>query len=187
MIDDLLDFTQTALGQKLPLRRETLNLGDVCSEVVAEVAALHPGCEIDLECSGDLVGNWDGGRLAQLVTNLISNAVQHGEKGLPITVGAMGDNDSIRIRVHNFGNMVLPDAYATLFDPLKQTSPSVADRHKGSSGLGLGLYIAKEIASAHGGSLDVESNPQGGTSFTATLPRAALILEERRTGGSQVK
>ena len=180
MIDDLLDFTQTVLGLKLSVLRAPLDLGDICSELVAEVAALHPRCAIVLERTGDLIGTWDSGRISQLVTNLVSNAVQHGEEGRPVTVGVLGDASSVRICVHNFGGIISHDARATLFDPLKQTSPSSADRHRGSSGLGLGLYIAKEIATAHGGSLDVESNEQDGTSFTAKLPRTPPIPRERR-------
>ena len=174
MVDDLLDFTKTALGVKLPISPAPFDIGEVCAEVIAEVGALHPGRLIELECSGDLTGSWDSARIAQLVANLVSNAVQHGDSTLPVTVTVEAQGDSVSMRVHNFGRLVSPDGRGTLFDPLKQSPQVGLDRHKGSSGLGLGLYIAKEIAVAHGGSIEVTSTEQDGTSFVAKLPRSPL-------------
>lgn len=171
MVDDLLDFTQTALGMKLPLVRGAVNAGEVCGEVVAEVGALHPGSCIKLQRTGDLSGTWDGGRIAQLLTNLVTNSVQHGEANGRITVTVAGEPDAVSLRVHNWGKVVTTAARATLFDPLKQPAQPAVDRHAGSSGLGLGLYIAKEIAEAHGGSLEVHSSEEDGTTFLARLPR----------------
>jgi len=171
MVDDLLDFTKTALGVKLPISTAPFDIGEVCAEVIAEVGALHPGRSIEFERGGDLNGTWDSARIAQLVANLVSNAVQHGDSEFPVVVSAKADGDGVAIRVHNFGSLVSPDARATLFDPLKQTSQVGLARHKGSSGLGLGLYIAKEIAVSHGGSIEVTSTEKDGTSFVAKLPR----------------
>ena len=171
MVDDLLDFTQTALGLKLPIARAPLNIGDACGEVVAEVEALHPGRIIEFERAGQLTGSWDGVRIAQMATNLVSNAVQHGDPDLPVSVSIQDEGDGVAIRVHNFGGSIPSETRGTLFEPLKQTPQSGTDRHKGSSGLGLGLYIAKEIAVAHGGSIEVESTQQAGTSFIARLPK----------------
>jgi signal transduction histidine kinase len=171
MVDDLLDFTKTALGVKLPISPAPFDIGETCAEVVAEVGALHPGRSIEFERSGDLSGNWDSARIAQLVTNLVSNAVQHGDSQSPVTVKAHADGAGVSIRVHNFGRLVSPEARGTLFDPLKQSPQVGTDRHTGSSGLGLGLYIAKEIAVAHGGSIEVASTEQDGTSFLVKLPR----------------
>jgi signal transduction histidine kinase len=92
---------------------------------------------------------------------------------LPIRVSIRGEGDAIAIQVHNHGGSIPPKTRGTLFEPLKQTPRSGTDRHKGSSGLGLGLYIAKEIAVAHGGSIAVESTEQDGTSFVVRLPRNA--------------
>jgi len=171
MVDDLLDFTKTALGVKLPISPVPFDIGEVCAEVIAEVGALHPGRAIEFERIGDLNGNWDSERIAQLVANLVSNAVQHGDSKFPVTVVAQSEGDGASIRVHNFGSLGSPEARATLFDPLKQSSQAGTDRHTGSSGLGLGLYIAKEIAVAHGGSIEVVSTEHDGTSFLVKLPR----------------
>ena len=173
MVDDLLDFTKTALGVKLPISPAPFDLGEICTEVIAEVGALHPGRAIEFERSGDLTGNWDSSRIAQLVANLVSNAVQHGDSKFPVTVTAQAEEKSVSIRVHNFGSLVSSEARGTLFDPLKQSPQTGLDRHKGSSGLGLGLYIAKEIAVAHGGSIEVSSTESDGTSFSVMLPRNA--------------
>jgi signal transduction histidine kinase len=171
MVDDLLDFTKTALGVKLPISPAPFDVGEVCAEVIAEVGALHPGRPIKFERTGDLNGNWDSARIAQLVANLVSNAVQHGDSGFPVTVTAQAEGDAVSICVHNSGSLVSPEARGTLFEPLKQGLQAGTDRHTGSSGLGLGLYIAKEIAVAHGGSIEVASTEQDGTSFIARLPR----------------
>ena len=173
MVDDLLDFTQTALGLKLPIVRARLDIGAACTEVVSEVEALHPGRIVEFQREGELTGNWDSARIAQMVTNLVSNAVQHGDPDLPIRVSIRDEGDAVAIQVHNHGGSIPPETRGTLFEPLKQSPSSGTDRHKGSSGLGLGLYIAKEIAVAHGGSIAVESTEQDGTSFVVRLPRNA--------------
>jgi len=173
MVDDLLDFTQTALGLKLPIVRAPMDVGDTCGEVVAEVEALHPGRIVEFQREGELTGNWDSARIAQMVTNLVSNAAQHGDPDLPIRVSIRDEGDAVAIQVHNYGGSIPPETRGTLFEPLKQSPRSGTDRHKGSSGLGLGLYIAKEIAMAHGGSIAVESKEPDGTSFVVRLPRNA--------------
>jgi len=92
---------------------------------------------------------------------------------LPIRVSIRDAGDAVAVQVHNYGGSIPPETRGTLFEPLKQSPRSGTDRHKGSSGLGLGLYIAKEIAVAHGGSIAVESTEQDGTSFVVRLPRNA--------------
>ncbi len=173
MVDDLLDFTQTSLGLKLPIVRAPLDIGDACREVVSEVEALHPDRIVEFQREGELTGNWDSARIAQMVANLVANAAQHGDPDVPIRVSIRDEGDAIAIQVHNHGGSIPPETRGTLFEPLKQTPRSGTDRHKGSSGLGLGLYIAKEIAVAHGGSIEVESTELEGTSFVVRLPRKA--------------
>jgi signal transduction histidine kinase len=159
---------------KLPIVRTHLDIGDACREVVSEVEALHPDRTIEFQRDGELTGNWDGVRIAQMVANLVANAAQHGDPGAPIRVSIRDEGDAIAIQVHNHGASIPPQTRQTLFEPLKQTPRSGTDRHKGSSGLGLGLYIAKEIALAHGGSIEIESTVQEGTSFVVRLPKRAL-------------
>ncbi|MFC5499707.1 ATP-binding protein [Caenimonas terrae] len=170
MVDELLDFTQTSLGMRLPISRVPSDLGSVCAEVLAELEALHPERDISLACEGDLSGQWDAGRVGQMLSNLVSNAIQHGNE-LPVTVTARAGAGDVSIAVHNKGRPVRPQSLATLFEPLAQAKDMGGDRHSGSSGLGLGLYIARQIAVAHGGSLEVVSSEQDGTTFTARLRR----------------
>ncbi len=175
MVDELLDFTQTSLGMRLPINRVPADLKTVCREVVAELEALHPERKLQLACDdGDLAGEWDAGRVGQMVSNLVRNAIQHGSPELPVTVKVVGGADDVAIEVHNKGRPISSGSRGTLFEPLAQAKDVGGDRHTGSSGLGLGLYIAREIAVAHGGSLDVVSSEAGGTTFTARLHRQAL-------------
>ncbi len=171
MVDDLLDFTQTSLGTRLPIIRAPRDLKTVCSEVVAELEALHPERKIHLECDGDLTGKWDAGRVGQMISNLVRNAIQHGNQELAVKVTVKGCPDDVTLEVHNKGRPIRAQLRGTLFEPLRQTKDVGGDRHSGSSGLGLGLYIAREIAVAHGGTLNVVSTEEDGTTFTARLHR----------------
>jgi signal transduction histidine kinase len=171
MVDDILDFTQTSLGMRLPITRADCDLRAVCSDVVAELEALHPQRRIELECVGDLAGKWDAGRTGQMLSNLVRNAIQHGDPALAVTVTVQGAPDDVTIAVHNAGSPVPPRLRETLFEPLAQSKDVGGNRHAGSSGLGLGLYIARQIAVAHGGSIEVVSSEQDGTTFIARLHR----------------
>ena len=171
MVNDLLDFTQTSLGTRLPINRTPCGLEAVCTEVVAELEALHPGRKLDMEFEGDLTGKWDAGRLGQMISNLVRNAIQHGNQESGVKVALKGFPDDVTIAVHNKGKPIGAPSRARLFEPMGQAHDVGADRHSGSSGLGLGLYIAREIAVAHGGSLGVVSTEEDGTTFTARLHR----------------
>lgn len=171
MVDDILDFTQTSLGMRLPITRADCDLRAVCTDVVAELEALHPQRRIQLECAGDLAGKWDAGRIGQMLSNLVRNAIQHGDPALAVTVTAKGAPNEVTIAVHNAGSPVPPRLRETLFEPLAQSKDVGGNRHAGSSGLGLGLYIARQIAVAHGGSIEVISSEQDGTTFMARLHR----------------
>lgn len=173
MVDDLLDFTQTSLGTRLPINRTPCDLEAICTEVLAELEALHPEREIHLECDGDLTGKWDAARLGQMISNLVRNAIQHGNQAFGVRVTVNGGPDDVTIAVHNKGKPIGAESRGTLFQPMGQTKDVGGDRHSGSSGLGLGLYIARQIAVAHGGSLNVVSTAEDGTTFTARLHRQA--------------
>lgn len=178
MVNDLLDFTQTSLGVALPIAAATTDVAEIGSEVVEELRALHPDRALDIRCIGDCVGLGDAARIGQMMSNLVSNAIHHGARDMPISVTVMGAADAIELRVNNGGQPIATDAVGTLFEPLSKSAKASEDRHLGSSGLGLGLYIAREIALAHGGSIEVESNEVDGTTFIAKLPRTGRI--ERR-------
>jgi signal transduction histidine kinase len=110
------------------------------------------------------LGEWDRDRLAQVLSNLLANAVQHSERGTPVTVTVSGTDAEATVSVHNLGEPIPTEVLPTVFDAFSSGSDS--------TGLGLGLYIAREIVLAHGGRIEVNSSRERGTVFTVTLPRA---------------
>jgi signal transduction histidine kinase len=112
---------------------------------------------------------WDAERIAQLASNLISNAVRYGEAGHSIDVALEdGPGDALEIRVHNDGLPIPREAIPALFEPFKRGERA---EHAARQGLGLGLYIVREIVRAHGGEIEVRSKAGDGTTFIVRLPR----------------
>jgi signal transduction histidine kinase len=179
MVKDILDFTQTAFGVALPITPVAADFGAIAANIVGEVAALHPDSEITLTSTGDLRGRWDAGRMGQLMSNLIANAVQHGAPGETVKVVLDGDADSVSIEISNAGTPIPADTRKNLFSPMRQRPSTQGEKRSGSSGLGLGLYITKEIATAHGGSIVVSSSSEQ-TSFAVRIPRVPPHNAERR-------
>ncbi len=107
--------------------------------------------------------------MAQVVENLITNAVQHGDTGGAVSVTALGETADVVLRVHNGGVAIPPSELAGIFSPFKRVDPAGANEHTGN--LGLGLYIVERIVTAHDGTIDVRSSAGGGTLFTIRLPR----------------
>jgi signal transduction histidine kinase len=176
MIHDLLDFTRTRLGAKLVVTAQRCDLSDVCRSIADETRSGHPDREVSVESSGDCVGQWDGARMAQLVSNLLGNAVQHGHQKTPVKIITVGDDPAVvTLSVGNQGPAIPPERYFSIFDPLNR-SPAATD-HAQAGSLGLGLYIAREIALAHGGSIRVLSSDGAGTFFEARLPRIAAVAQ----------
>ena len=171
MIGDLLDFTGTGLGVAMPLTRAAMDLGALCEEVVGEMRAAHPTRTVNGRFDGDLTGEWDAARLRQVVSNLLGNAVQHGGGSGPVDLTATGDGADVRLAVRNGGPPIPPDALPTIFDPLVRGSSPEIQKQRRPGSIGLGLYIAREVVTAHGGTIDVKSSEDAGTVFTARLPR----------------
>ncbi len=171
MINDLMDFSRTRMGRPLSLQQRDADLEHILRETIDMVVSVNPNCEIRLECTGDLKGRWDSDRIAQLLTNLIGNAIRHGSRNEPIAVAARGDRESVSLSVHNRGNPIPRDRQHIIFDPLRSgiIKDDSAGTHRES--LGLGLFIARGIAEAHGGTIDVSSTAGEGTTFIVRLPR----------------
>ena len=181
MVNDLLDFTRTRFGGGLPINRVPADLCQVCREVMDELEAFHPERELRIDCTGNLRGEWDVPRLSQLVSNLVANAIQHGAPETPVTIKLSEEGDAVRLEVHNQGAPIATDALRTLFDPEMRPVLQKREPGEGSSGLGLGLYIVREIARAHGGHIAVESSAREGTTMNVRLERGA---ERHRDGGA---
>lgn len=171
MVNDLLDLTRTRLGSGIPIMRQLMDIKPVCSNVLSELKALHPKTDFHFEPQGDLSGEWDSDRLAQVISNLLSNAVQYSSDNSPISVSAESAGDSVVIQVHNFGTPIAAKVLKSIFAPMVRTQPDGQSFDKNKTGLGLGLYIASEIVNSHHGSITVTSKEADGTTFTVSLPR----------------
>ncbi len=169
MVGDLLDFTRGRLGSGVPIIRGDMELTTVVRNAVEEVGSAHPEAQLQLSSSGDLNGRWDSGRVSQVVTNLLINAVSHGSKRTTISVTVQGETDDVVLRVHNYGAPIPPGDIPSLFSPFKRLQ--FGDSEAPTDNMGLGLYIVERIAIAHGGSIDVRSSEEAGTLFTVRLPR----------------
>jgi signal transduction histidine kinase len=169
MIRDVLDFTRGHLGGGIPVELARGNLADICHRVVDETKAIHPEREIVFAARGDLTGTWDRSRLEQVVSNLVGNAVRHGQGR--IVVEAIGEESEIMLRVQNGGVPIPAAELPTIFEPFRRGPHAT----RGSEGLGLGLYIVKEIIRAHGGTIQVRSSADDGTTFACVWHRTPVV------------
>jgi signal transduction histidine kinase len=167
LISDLLDFTRARLGAGIPIARTEVDLEAECRKTVDEIAAFHPDCNVSFQATGELRGLWDGARVAQALSNLLGNAVQHGTPRGPIAVTLRGEAEGVVLSVHNEGRPIPKRHLQDIFNPFRQLDPGHA-----KTNVGLGLHIVQAIAVAHRGTVDVESS-EDGTTFTIRLPRAA--------------
>ena len=173
MVSDLLDLTRTRFGKSIPVDLEAHDLGEVCRATVEELSIGLPEGAIRYSSTGNLHGRWDAVRIAQIVSNLVINARHHGKESAPVVVEATGGGDDVTIAVHNEGDPIPAGSISSLFEPLVQGERRKARLGKTEGSLGLGLYIVKQIALAHGGSVEVESSAPKGTTFRVRLPRGA--------------
>ena len=170
LIRDVLDFARGRLGGGIPVeRRSCEKLEAELGQVISEIQSSYPGRLISADISLAQPVNCDPDRIAQLFSNLLANAVVHGDPGMPIRVQASSKAGGFRLSVNNGGSAIPPKTLERLFEPFwrgsgEQGVPSL------SMGLGLGLYIAGEIAKAHGGTLQATSTEAAGTTFVFSLP-----------------
>lgn len=173
MINDLLDYTRTRLGAGMPVVPSLMDLESLGSELVSEYRAAHPDREIIYRSDGNLVGMWDSDRIRQAVSNLLGNAIQHGSVETPVTLTILGTPAEISIEVHSGGNPIPAGEQPRIFDPLIRGADSDHPRKNRTGSIGMGLYIAREVAKSHNGRIDVTSTAEKGTSFIIRLPREA--------------
>lgn len=168
MISDLLDFTRATVGGGIPLERRSTDLCVLVQDTVAEFELTYPG-RVLLSCArGAHTGDWDPDRLAQVVSNLVGNALAHGDAVAPVHVAVVAEGTHVVLTVRNSGPPVPAELLPRIFDPFKQ-----AGGDSGRHGLGLGLYIVQQLVLAHGGCITVRSSEEDGTVFTVRLPRGA--------------
>jgi signal transduction histidine kinase len=175
LIRDLLDLTRTRLGGTIPLDRRDADLQKICEDVVTECQAAHPDAVIELKTSGSLAGQWDADRMTQVISNLVGNAIQHGD-GTPVTLVAKEEEDAITLTVHNQGTPIPPEGMPSIFEPLAR-GPS--EGITGGGSIGLGLFIARAIVTAHHGTIEATSSSESGTTFSVTLPKRGSAGSEK--------
>lgn len=171
MVNDLLEYARTQLSGQIPVTKSEVDVKDICQSALDDASAAHPDCVFELVASGDWVGHFDRARLHQVFSNLLNNAAQYRGKEHPVTVSLHGQADAVLIEVKNFGPVIPPRSLKAVFDPLIQLEVGDTQPGRPSTSMGLGLFIAREIAEAHGGSLTVKSDATAGTIFSVRLPR----------------
>ena len=173
IVADLLDFSRARHGG-VPIALKAADVSRLCAGVVEEFQQMAGGERLSLQGDGgDPAGVWDEHRVAQALANLVSNALQHSPAGTPVAVRVAAQADPVLIAVHNEGH-IADEVRPSLFNPFKAGGKP---RGRGG-GLGLGLFIAREIARAHGGDVTVESSPAQGTTFRLALPRRPPALQD---------
>lgn len=175
LITDLIDYTRTRLGKKLPVVLIPTNMVKICTDIIEEQQIANPDHNIVLEMDGSFNGNWDEQRIAEVFSNLLGNAIQHGATASPITVNLTSSQDSVYIKITNHGKPIPESKIKHIFDPLVRYEENENENENAfytqKTSLGLGLYIAREIVLAHNGTLDVTSTVANGTTFEIALPR----------------
>ena len=174
LVNDLIDYTRTNLGSNLPVILKQVDLSHLSRDALAEQALAHPDYRFELIADGDFEGNWDDNRIAQVLSNLLGNAVQYGAVDQPIILRLRAEPDQVHVFVENQGEAIPPEKINTVFEPLVRLARDNDDVHAdtASNSLGIGLYIAREIVRAHGGAIGVTSTERDGTVFAFTLPRS---------------
>jgi signal transduction histidine kinase len=172
ILNDLLDLTRASFGTEIPVARTKTDIASLCQEIADELRAIYPDRLFEVTHEGDPVGSCDPARLGQVLSNLMGNAIHYGDVSSPITVRVAGnDPETVTISVHSLGTPIPMEAQKLIFQSWMR-GQDLKNPPEQSAHLGLGLYIAKLIAEAHGGEISVTSNEQAGTTFSLRLPRS---------------
>ena len=173
MINDLLEYARAELGGEMPMSFGDADMAEICRSAVADAAAVHPRCSFVFnDAAKPVAGCFDQIRLQQVFTNLLNNAAQYRGDDRPVTMALSSDADSATIAIQNSGALIPKEALDAIFDPMAQLAITGDQTERATTSLGLGLYIAKKITTAHDGTIGVESSDLAGTIFTVVIPRA---------------
>ncbi len=179
MIGDLLDYTRTRLGAGMPVSPAPMDMRPLGRSLFDEFRTAHPDRAFNFHADGDLNGEWDVDRLRQAISNLLGNAVQHGDPNFPVDLALSGEDAMVFIAVGNGGAPIPPGELGKIFDPLVRGSSAAKPAKNRPGSIGLGLYIARQVAMSHGGDIAVTSTQAAGTTFTIRLPRHPSIRSGR--------
>lgn len=167
LVATLLDFTESRFKGMLSIAPAPTDLAAICARLAEELMASRHERGIEVRAAGPMLGEWDPVRVEQVVSNLFANALTHGTGAQPIVAALRADGEHVVLEVTNKGTPIPPDELRRLFEPFRRGPTRERDRRRG---LGLGLYIVRQIVQAHAGSVSAESTEQGGTVFTVRLP-----------------
>jgi len=170
LVNDLLDFTRTQLGAKLPIKFKKTNIVNICLGAIEELRVIYPEHVIEFSSEGAREGMWDESRIAQVFSNLIGNALQHAPKSDPVKVHIKSIGEQVTIRINNQGTLIDKAKMGTIFDPLVRFREEDANTRATETSFGIGLYIARQIVEAHNGRIEADSSVKHGTTFTVCLP-----------------
>jgi signal transduction histidine kinase/FixJ family two-component response regulator len=176
MVEQILDLTRSRIGGGIVVNPAPVDLGTVLTGAVDELRTAHPHRAIVLRCPA-ISGSWDRDRMEQVFSNLIGNAIHHGDAKQPVTVEARDEGHQVCIEVHNHGAPIPGSLLPVLFEPFRRGERD--GQSANTAGLGLGLYISQQIVLAHGGDIQVHSHPDDGTRFRVTLSRTVLLTPSR--------
>jgi phosphoserine phosphatase RsbU/P len=169
MIRDLLDYTQAHLGGGIHVERRRNDLGLIVRRVMDEIEVTHPERELELVYGGGTtIAELDPDRIAQVLGNLLANALTYSTAGSRIRIELRGDDTAVSFAVHNTGDTIPADRLREIFEPMQQLSPAAGQSQRS---VGLGLYIVDSIVMAHHGTIGVTSSDTEGTTFTVRIPR----------------
>ena len=163
LIEDLLETTQSISGNDIAIVTKPTDLSRICLAIVEEFRISHPTAVIEFYGEENCFGDWDERRIGQILANLISNALSYGKSDAPVKVRLTEDVNRVTIKVNNRGEPISDEARQHLFTAFWRGSQKNGIN---SCGVGLGLYIVKQIVEAHRGEISVESNDEDGTTFT---------------------
>jgi signal transduction histidine kinase len=171
LMNDLSVLVRSRMRVQLPLTKTKADLGEICEQTLEEVKLSHRNTDFELETIGDVSGTWDRERLGQVVFNLVVNAVIHAS-ARHVQIIAEDQGPDVVVRVINQGVPIPAERQDSIFDPF--VSADIASPEPTRTGLGLGLFIVREIVKAHQGTVGVTSTESEGTTFTVRLPRVPL-------------
>ncbi|PRY05084.1 sensor histidine kinase [Paraburkholderia sp. BL25I1N1] len=169
LLDDMLDFSRTKLGLGIRVTQAPVDLGTLVADELDQLCAAHAGRKVELETAGDTRATCDSRRIQQMLGNLVGNAFKYGEPSAAVKVLVAGNGEDVSIEVVNQGQAIPPSALHRIFEPLER-GPGAEGGPSAQDSLGLGLYIAQEIARAHRGDISARSD-EAETVFTVRLPR----------------
>ena len=179
VIEHVVDFTRAQSEGVMPINPKAGNLVTQFSKIVEETRVRNPNSILRLESTGNFEGSWDEGRMGQLLSNLLANAISYGARGEPVTVRMWETREDVFFSVHNSGHPILEEDQQRIFRPLIRGSVADKLERREPGGLGLGLYICQEIVRAHGGTMALQSAQASGTSFDIKLPRIAVSQSQQ--------